>query len=97
MSKRKPITNARQLTDGTLQLVLPGGDRATVDLITIKLASEEVERKHATGAGWVATAAFMVDLSTAYAPYVPGCTPTMAYQLWEAVLDEWLELKKNTP
>lgn len=88
------------IPDGTLAISVRSGDSTrelTLDLLTLKLAAEPVESKHNIEAGWTPTPAFLADLCGAYAPHIEGCTPTLAYHVWQLMLNEWIELKKNMP
>lgn len=93
----KPANSISMATDGALTITMPDGKPIAADLITLKLTAEEVERKHGAKAGWIPTAAFAADLAAAFAPHVPGCTVTIAYQLWTELDRIWIEVKKNTP
>lgn len=98
----KPAKN-NALQDGTLAFPIVGGehdgDTLTLDVMHVRLACEIVERKHDVYAkGYTCTLEFFGDLAEAIkscgATY---CTPTMAYQIWTAVIAEWEKLKKNMP
>lgn len=88
------------LNDGTLTVTVRSGETTrdlTLDLMSLKLAAEPIETKHNVQEGWTPTPAFLADLCAAYKPLVEGCTPTLAYSVWQLMLNEWIELKKNTP
>lgn len=87
--------------DGELSITISGGpaDGQTVklDLWQAKLAFEQVEAKHGVGEKFKATPDFLSDLcGVAGSLGVSPCTPTLAYKLWHAVGQAWMDVKKNT-
>ncbi len=77
------------------------GQRAerSIDLLVLKLTCEEMESKHGLTADLQGkirpTSQFLADLSRSLQADVPGCTPTIAWQLWLASFGAIERLKKN--
>lgn len=101
--KRLPAKPAiPTIGDGTVSVKVKGGahdgETLSLDLINLILAIEPVEAAHKVAAGFKANPKFTTDLATAFrSAGVPGCTPTMAYDLWCFARNAWYELKKDTP
>ncbi len=90
----------RSIDDGKITFQFNSGSGNTtcqLDLLTAKLASEELEEKHQLEQReYRPTAAFLTDLAEQFSSLgAKGCTPTMAYQMWNEVTARMLELKKN--
>ena len=96
--------SAHELVEGTIRFKLRDGEQTTdhaIDLLVLKLVCEECERLHdlkPDDSGVLQyTAQFLYDLAGKLSGLgVPGCTPTMAYQLWHAAAMGMSDLKKNT-
>lgn len=86
------------LQDGTIE-VKCGEREFAVDLVSLKLAGEEVEGRHQLPENkYRPTPEFLRDLAEAYQSVgVESCTPTMAQQLWKHAWELWAGLKKNSP
>lgn len=88
-----------KLDSGTLVITLADnseqGKEITLDLIECKLAAEDAERRHTRGKE-IDTIPMLRDLAQVYQQLgVEGCTPTGAWQLYQAVNQQFAELKKN--
>lgn len=97
--------NSPELVDGLLRFRirdLQSGESVPheVDVLVLKLACEECERKHnleVIDGAFRPTPAFLVDLAQHIRDVgVPSCTPTVAHQLWCAAGGYIEQLKKNT-
>lgn len=79
----------------------PDGERQerSIDLLTLKLTCEDCEARNglqADSQGRIRpTAKFLSDLAKSLQGDVPGCTPTIAWQLWLASFGAMERLKKN--
>jgi hypothetical protein len=99
----KPSSNGAVVNDGTIGISVKGGryDGQTIemDLTLLKLASEEMERKHdlPTVDGMTqATTGFAKDLSEALVELGYNCTPAIALRAWVEVCKYFVELQKKT-
>lgn len=91
------------LTDGQLSFEVKRADGTTttheLDLLVIKLACEQCERRHqlkeAEGR-LVPTPEFLQDLSATLAGLgLVRCTPTIAWQVWISASEQMATLKKT--
>ena len=91
---------SNELADGKVEVRI-SGETYSGDLLLLKLACEELERKHSleVAEGVIhATEPFLVELAGRFKAQLNAeqCTPTEAYLLWQRV-SEWMDdLKKNT-
>ena len=73
------------------------GKQFQLDTITLKLACEEIEEAHKLSAkGYKPTIEFLKDLAKRLSEFIPDCTPTLAYNVWDETNKKFLTLKKNT-
>lgn len=89
------------IDDGSLTVKVRRADGTeqthTLDVMQARLAAQLVEKKHgADQPEWTASAEFLADLAQAFEGIgLPGCTPTVAYQVWHRTAELWTDLKKN--
>jgi hypothetical protein len=92
-------------SDGVMDCAVARSDGSLtshrLDLLCVKLACEETERKHKlatdVAGNQVPTIEFLRDLSDRLiVAGIDDCTPTIAWQVWCAVANEMARLKKNT-
>lgn len=89
-------------SDGQLKFRVEGGKSdgksVTIDLITAKVAADDLEMKHRLDdRKGRPTGPFLVDLAKDFGEmgnFV--CTPSVAYQIWIVVDDKMAELQKKT-
>lgn len=103
-AKKDPSSNGAVVNDGTIGISVRGGQydgqKIEMDITLLKLASEEMERKHdlPTVDGMTqATTGFAKDLSEALVELGYSCTPAIALRAWVEVCKYFVELQKKTP
>ena len=92
------------LSDGSLEFRILRKDGTetpvSIDLLVLKLCCEQCEEDHRlkTANGMTTpTPAFLHDLAGRLAENgVPDCTPSLAWQLWIASIEQMSRLKKTT-
>ena len=102
--RKDPSRNGAVVNDGTIAVTVKGGpyDGQTIemDITLVKLAAEEMERKHdlPTVDGMTqATTGFAKDLSAELVELGYNCTPAIALHAWVKVCQYFVELQKKTP
>ncbi|MGH8743516.1 MAG: hypothetical protein ACREUY_04480 [Burkholderiales bacterium] len=95
-----------EFDDGLLRFTLNNREtgeatKHTLDVLLLRLTCEEAETLHNLplndSGAYKPTAAFLADLAKRIEELgVPGCTASVAYQLWVASATEIESLKKNT-
>ncbi len=100
----KPKGAIPLLTDGTLLFHVRRRDGTesehTVDLLVLKLACEDCEKKHQIGRGvgepMQPTPEFLVDLAERLSGFgLDNCTPTLAWQAWKAATEQMSRLGES--
>ena len=101
LAAQAPDNGERIIEDGAVKFRVQGGPLdgklLVLDVLSLVLASGPVETKYGTFAeGFVTTAEFLADLASAFrAVGATDCSPTLAYRIWLAAWERWIELKKN--
>lgn len=103
--KKKAATKPIELADyssGELTFRINGGESGsktvTVDLVTAKIAADELELKHRLDdQQGRPTRPFLADLAIELSEIGNfDCTPSVAYQIWHAVDQQMAILQKKT-
>lgn len=95
-------TEPLSLSDGNLTFTIRKADgtenQVSIDLLILRLTCEQCEDQHklTTKDGRIVpTTEFLVDLAGRLNPHIPGCTPSLAWQLWNCSIEQMDNLKKN--
>lgn len=103
-TEQQPAKATILLDDGSLEFRVRhrNGDEQTIsiDLLVLKLLCEECEEQHhlqVINGTTKPTPAFLMDLAgRLHNSGVLNCTPSLAWQLWFASIEQMNALKKNT-
>lgn len=103
MATAQPSNNPNLFSDGTVTFVVKratGETTHSMDLLVAKLCCEQCQDVHQLriADGRIhPTPEFLIDLADRFSQFgVENCTPSIAWQIWLAVIDQMNNLKKNT-